>query len=263
MRILKKISSSSFNRIWTLALALTIRDIRARYRRSFLGPIWAIIHPFMMMVVFTIIRGIVEIPSEGVPYVIFSYSALVPWTFFSIATQTCGSSIMNNASIIKKIAIPREILPLAAILASAFDLLMSGMVLVAMMIWFHVPVGWSLLWVPVLVLLTGIFAMGVGMFLAALGTFKRDFLLAGGFLMHLWLYMSPIIYPLSSVPERWQNLYVLNPMVGILESFRVILTKGAMPEMNLLVISIMGIGIIWVIAYPLFRRMSQYFADVL
>jgi len=250
-------------RFLTLLWALVSRDVRGRYRRSILGPAWAIIQPLFLMVVFTIIRGFVNIPSEGVPYVIFSYSALVPWAFFSSAVSSCGPSIMGNAGILKKMAVPREVFPLAAVLTAAFDLLMSGLVLAGMMLWFRVPVGWSLLWVPVLVLMTGVLALGVGMFLAALGTFQRDFLMAGGFLMQLWLYVSPIIYPVSSVPERWRGLYVLNPMVGILEGFRAVLIKGTMPDLGLLVWSLLGIAVAWTVGWPLFRYMSQYFADVL
>jgi lipopolysaccharide transport system permease protein len=250
-------------RFLTLLWALVSRDVRGRYRRSILGPAWAIIQPLFLMVVFTFIRGIVNIPSEGVPYVIFSYSALVPWTFFSSAVSNCGPSIMGNAGILKKMAVPREVFPLAAVLTAAFDLLMSGLVLAGMMLWFRVPVGWLLLWVPVLVLMTGTLALGVGMFLAAFGTFKRDFLMAGGFLMQLWLYVSPIIYPVSSVPERWRGLYVVNPIVGILEGFRAVLIKGAAPDLGLLAWSLLGIVVAWAVAWPLFRYMSQYFADVL
>ena len=248
-----------FNLLW----ALVSRDLRGRYRRSILGPAWAIIQPLFLMVVFTIIRGFVNIPSEGMPYVIFSYSALVPWMFFSKAVGDCGPSIMSNAGILKKMAVPREVFPLAAVLTAAFDLVMSGLVLAGMMFWFRVPVGWSLLWAPVLVLMTGTLALGLGMFLAALGTFKRDFLMAGGFLMQLWLYASPIIYPISSVPEQWRGLYVLNPMVGILEGFRAVLVKGTVPDLGLLTWSLLGIVVAWVVAWPLFRSMSQYFADVL
>ena len=128
-------------RFFTLLWALVSRDVRGRYRRSILGPAWAIIQPLFLMVVFTIIRGFVDIPSEGVPYVIFSYSALVPWTFFSSAVSACGPSIMGNAGILKKMAVPREVFPLAAVLTAAFDLLMSGLVLAGMMVWFRVPVG--------------------------------------------------------------------------------------------------------------------------
>ena len=251
------------DRFLNLLWALVARDVRARYRRSILGPAWAILQPLFLMVVFTILRGFVDIPSDGIPYVIFSYSALVPWTFFANAVNNCGPSILSNAGILKKMAVRREIFPLAAVVTASFDLLMSGIVMAGMMIWFRVPVGWSLLWLPILILMTGGLALPVGMFLASLGTFRRDFLLAGTFLMQLWLYTTPIIYPLSSVPERWRSLYVLNPMVGILEAFRAILARGAAPDLALLAWAVPGIVLAWVVAWPLFRVLSQYFADVL
>lgn len=160
-------------------------------------------------------------------------------------------------------AVPREVFPLAAVLTATFDLLMSGLVLTGMMVWFQLPVGWPWLWVPVLLFMTGALAMGIGMFLAALGTFRRDFLLARGFFMQLWLYVSPIIYPISSVPERWRGLYVMNPMVGILEGFRAVLVKGVAPDPDMLGWSLVGIMVAWIAGWPLYRYMSQYFADAL
>lgn len=248
---------------FTLLWSLVSRDVTARYRRSVLGPAWALIQPVFLMTVFTVLHTFVEIPSDGVPYVIFSYTALVPWTFFATAINGGGASIMGNAGIIKKIAVPRVVFPLAAALTAAFDLAMSGLVLAAMMLWFRVPIGLSLMWVPVLVGMTAALALSVGMLLAAVGTFKRDFLFAGGFLVQLWLYMSPIIYPLSSVPARWRDVYVLNPMVGILEGFRAVLIRGTVPNLELLGWSALGIAAAWAVAWPTFRIMSQYFADVL
>lgn len=248
---------------FTLLRALVSRDIRGQYRRSILGPAWAIIRPVFMMVIFTFLRGIVDIPSDGIPYPIFSFTVLVPWAFFTAAVTACGGSVMGNASIIKKMPIAREVFPLAATVTAAFDLVMSGLVLAGLMVWFKVPAGWALLWVPVLVLMTAVLAMAVGMFLAALGTFKRDFLMAGGFAIQLWLYASPIIYPVSSVPARWRAWYILNPMVGILEGFRNVLARGQSPDLDLLLWSLPGIMLALLIGWPLFRKMSQYFADVL
>ncbi|MBI3978497.1 MAG: ABC transporter permease [Chloroflexi bacterium] len=250
-------------RFWNLLGALVARDIRARYRRSALGPAWAILQPLVLMVLFNMIRGFVDIPSDGVPYIIFSFSALVPWTFFGNAVMFCGPSIFSNAGIVKKIAVEREVFPAAAVVTALFDLAMSGLVLAAMMLWFQVPIGWSVLWLPVLVLLTGLLALGVGMGIAALGTFKRDFIMASPFLMQFWLYATPIIYPLSSVPERWRPFYVLNPMVGIIEAYRAVLVKGIAPDLGLLAWSLVGIAVVWAVAWPLFRAVSQYFADVL
>lgn len=248
---------------WHLMWALVVRDVRGRYRRSFLGPLWAIIRPVFMMVVFSILRGIVKIPSDGIPYPIFSYSVLVPWTFFTTAINTCGPCVISNGGIMKKLAVDREVFPVTAVVTAGFDLLMSSLVLAGMMVWFRVPVGWSLLWLFPLLGLTAILALGCGMFLAALGTFRRDFLMAGGFAMQLWLYATPIIYPMSSVPEKWHSLYVLNPMVGILEGFRSVLAKGVAPDLALLAWSLPGVLLVVLIGWPLYRKMSQYFADVL
>lgn len=248
---------------WNLLWALTSRDVKARYRRSLLGPLWAVIQPFFLMVVFTVIRGFVDIPSDGIPYPIFSYSVLVPWTFFATAVNQAGPSILGNAGILKKMAVPREVFPASAVLTAAFDMTMAGLVLAGMMVWYQVPVNASLLWLPVLIGMTALFAWAVGIFLAALGVFRRDFLLAGTFLMQLWLYATPIIYPLSSVPEQWRLLYSLNPMVGILEGFRNVLARGLPPELGLLLLALPGIALALLAGWPLFRLMSQYFADVL
>ncbi len=247
------------NLLW----ALVRRDVTARYRRSVLGPAWAILQPLALMVLFNMIRGFVSIPSDGLPYIIFSYSALVPWTFFSNAINLAGPSVYSNAAVIKKIALPREVFPLAAVVTALFDFAMAGLVLAGMMLWFRVPLTWSLLWLLPLVLLTALLAFAAGMGVAALGTFRRDVILATPFLMQFWLYATPIIYPLSSVPERWQALYMLNPMVGLIEGFRNILVKGAMPPLDALgwsaLMTVLGLAVAW----PLFRYLSQYFADVL
>jgi lipopolysaccharide transport system permease protein len=214
------------------------------------------------MVLFTIIRGIVSIPSDGIPYVLFSYTALVPWTFFTNALSFCGPSVALNAAIIKKITLPREVFPLAAVTTAFFDFAMAGLVLAGMMAWFGVSVGWNLLWLPVLVLLMASLAFGVGMLIASLGTLRRDFIFATPFLVQFWLYATPVIYPLSSVPERWRTLYMLNPMVGIIEGFRAVLLRNAPPSLEALGWSVLVIGVVLAMAWPLFRWLSRYFADV-
>jgi lipopolysaccharide transport system permease protein len=248
-----------FNLLW----ALVMRELKGRYRRSLLGPAWAIIQPLFYMVIFTFIRGVLNISSEGVPYVIFTYSALVPWTLFSNGVTRCGPSVSSNAGILKKIAIAREVFPVAGVVVSLVDFLISSLILVGMMIWFRVPVGWSLLWLPVLVLLTVLLGLGVGLGVAALGTYKRDIIFGLPFLMQFWLLATPIMYPVGQVPGRWQFLYSLNPMVGIIEGFRAVMVKGMVPDLGLLIVSLLGIVVVWLVAWPLFRYMSQYFADVL
>jgi lipopolysaccharide transport system permease protein len=246
-----------------LVWALGSRDLRARYRRSFLGPVWGIIQPIFLMVAFTILNRFINISSDGIPYAIFSYSVLVPWTFFTAIANGTASCIINNASILKKISVAREIFPLTTVLSAGFDLLMSGIVLALMMLWFQIPVGWSLLWLPLLVTLTAAFGLAIGMGISCFGIFKRDFLLAGNFLIQFGLYITPIIYPLSRVPEGWRWLYVLNPMVGILEGFRSVLARGQQPDLALLGLALPGMALVFLIVVPLFRKTAQYFADVL
>lgn len=256
-------SINDTNRFLSLLWALVMRELKGRYRRSILGPAWAILQPLLYMLIFTFIRGVLNISSEGVPYVIFTYSALVPWTFFSNAVSWCGPSVIGNGGILKKVAIAREVFPAASVTTSLVDLLIASVILIAMMIGFRVPVGWPLLWWPVLVLLTALLALGVGLGVAALGTFKRDIIFAVPFVMQFWLLATPIMYPLGKVPPKWHFLYSLNPMVGLVEGFRSVMVKGLSPDLGLLSISLLGIVLVWLCAWPLFRYLSQYFADVL
>ena len=252
-----------FNSFFTLTRSLVYREIASRYRRSVLGFLWALLQPLLLMVVFTLLKGIIKIPSEGVPYVIFSYSALVPWTFFTSSLTRSGPSIISNGNLIKKINMPREVFPVSAVVTSFFDFIMSSIILAGMMVYFMVPVGVELLWVPVLVFITGVFAFDVGMLIASIGCFRRDIVIATPFLVQIWLFATPVIYPTSSVPDKWIWLYKLNPMVGIIEGFRNVLVKGQGPNLELLTFSIIVTLCLLVLSWPIFRWLSQYFADVL
>ncbi|MFH1403856.1 MAG: ABC transporter permease [Candidatus Altiarchaeota archaeon] len=243
--------------------ALVVREFKGRYRRSLLGPLWALIQPLFYMVLFTFIRGIFTISSEGTPYIIFSYCALVPWTFFSTAVSRCGNSIYGYASLIKKIPLDREVYLLANIIISVIEFFISAIILVAMMIWFKTPVGAALLWLPLLiaVLLVITFAFGLGF--AAVGTYKQDVLFGIPFLMQFWMLASPVAYPISQVPEGRRLLYSLNPMVGVIEGFRNVLVKNMAPDLTLLAISIVVTIAVLAVCWPMFRYLSQYFADVI
>lgn len=250
-------------RFFTLLKALVIRDVTSRYRRSSLGMWWAFLQPLILMVLFNMLRGFVNIPSDGLPYILFSYAGLVPWTFFSNAVAACGPSITTNAEVIKKIALPREVFPLAAVAATLFDFAMSAILLAGMMVWFKVHVSLALLWLPVLIVLMIGVAFSVGIMLAGLGTFRKDFIFATPFLTQAWLFATPVIYPLSSVPEAARSLYMLNPMVGVIEGFRNVLLKATAPPADALGWSIVMTAVMLAISWPIFRRLSAYFADVL
>jgi lipopolysaccharide transport system permease protein len=251
------------SRFATLLGALVVRDVTSRYRRSSLGMWWAFLQPLILMLLFNMLRGFVNIPSDGVPYLLFSYSALVPWTFFTNAVAACGPSIVTNAEVIKKIALPREVFPLAAVVATLFDFAMSSVLLAGMIVWFRVPLGLSLLWLPLLIVVMSTTAFAVGILLAGLGTFRKDFIFATPFLTQAWLFVTPVIYPLSTVPEKWQSLYILNPMVGIIEGFRNVLLKSAAPPWEPMATAVVITTVLLAVAWPLFRKLSAYFADVL
>ena len=259
------ISSTSrrFARFFSLLSALVVRDVTSRYRRSSLGMWWAFIQPVVLMLLFNMLRGFVNIPSDGVPYILFSYAGLVPWTFFTNSVSACGPSIIQNAEIIKKISMPREVFPLAAVFATLFDFGMSAIILAILMFWYKVSVGLTLLWVPLLVILTIGASFAIGILLAGLGTFRKDFIFATPFLTQAWLFITPVIYPLSSVPEKWRSFYMLNPMVGVIEGFRSVLIKGQSPEIKPLLLAMVMVIVIMSISWPLFRKLSDYFADVL
>lgn len=252
-----------FSQFATLLRALVVRDVTSRYRRSSLGMWWAFIQPLVLMLLFNMLRGFVDIPSDGVPYILFSYTGLVPWTFFTNAIAACGPSIIQNAEIIKKISMPREVFPLAAVFATLFDFAMSSIILALLLIWYEVSIGLVILWIPVLLVLMVGTSFAIGILIAGLGTFRKDFIFATPFLTQAWLFITPVIYPLSSVPESWRSFYMLNPMVGIIEGFRSVLIKGQSPEMQPMVLSAVMMVVIMGLSWPLFRKLSDYFADVL
>lgn len=248
---------------WNVSSALFIRDIKGRYRRSILGVAWAVLPPMFYTIVFWFMQSILHISSSGIPYIVFSYSALVLWSLFSSAVNRCGSCISSNAGIVKKMAIAYEVFPVSAVLVSLFDFAVSCVVLGGLLAWYQFPLGWSLAWLPVVVVLTGLCALAVGMLVAAMGTFIHDVLYAVPLLMQVWLLLTPIMYPLSQVPDRWQTLYLLNPLVGLIESFRNILVMNAAPNLALLGLSSIGTMVLLLVAWPLYRYMARYFADAM
>ncbi|HRY16263.1 MAG TPA: ABC transporter permease [Candidatus Competibacteraceae bacterium] len=246
-----------------LFLFMIWRNIKIRYAQSAIGIGWAVIQPLFSMVVFTIVfGGLARIDSDGAPYAIFSFVALVPWTYFANALTEGTASLVTNAQIISKIYFPRLILPLALVLARLVDFAIALVILAGLMFWYGVSPTWGIVALPVLIVLMVLTATGLGMWLTALAIQYRDVNYAIGFGVQLLMYAAPVVYPASLIPERYQLFYALNPMVGVIEGFRAaLLGTRAMPWDFIAVGA--GVAIVlFVSGMFYFRRKEHIFADV-
>ncbi|HEU5100109.1 MAG TPA: ABC transporter permease [Roseiflexaceae bacterium] len=248
---------------YELLYFLTWRDIKVRYKQTVLGGAWAIIQPFFTMVVFSIFFGqLAGIPSDGVPYPIFAYCALVPWQYFANALSQSSNSLVLNEGVITKVYFPRLIVPMAAILAGLVDFGLAFVILLAMMLWYGIMPTLAILALPLFVLLATAAALGVGLWLSALNVRYRDVRYVIPFLVQFWLFATPIAYPSSLVPANWQLAYGLNPMVGVVEGFRwALLGYGHAPS-QLLAVAVLVVLVLLVSGLYYFRRMEETFADV-
>lgn len=242
---------------------LVWRDVKVRYKQTALGAAWAIIQPFMTMVVFSIFFGrLANIPSDGIPYPIFSFTALVPWTFFSNGLTNASSSLVGSANLLKKVYFPRLVIPIAAVAAGIVDFGLAFAVLLGMMLFYGIVPTWNIVWLPVFLLLALITALGVGLWLAALNVEYRDIRYVVPFLTQFWLFGTPIAYPSSLLAEPWRTVYGLNPMVGVVEGFRWALLGTDTAPGVLAVVSFLAAVVILVSGAFYFRRMEKTFADV-
>ncbi|KUK46268.1 MAG: ABC-2 type transporter, partial [Anaerolinea thermophila] len=243
---------------------LTWRDLKVRYKQTLLGASWAILKPFLTMVVFSIFFGdLANVPSDGVPYPIFSFAALVPWELFSNAISVAGRSLVQNRHMITKIYFPRVILPLSATLAGVVDFLIAFVILIGMMYYYKIPLTIYALAIPLFLLLALITSIGIGLWLSALNVQYRDIGYVTPFLTQFWLFITPIAYGASMVPEKWQFLYSLNPMTGVVEGFRwaLLRTSQGAPGAQLAVSFCVAI-LLLLTGYLYFRRMERTFADM-
>jgi lipopolysaccharide transport system permease protein len=264
------------------------RDIKVRYKQTVLGAAWAIIQPFMTMVVFSLFFGrLARIPSDGIPYPIFSYAALVPWTFFSNALTQSSQSLVNSSKLITKVYFPRLIIPISTVMAAVVDFCLAFIVLLGMMIYYginplmqpastalflrpvganllpilHVPV-FNIIWLPLFLLLAFITALGVGLWLAAMNVQFRDVRYIVPFLTQIWMFATPIAYPSSLLPEPWRTVYGINPMAGVVEGFRwALLGTDNAPGPIIIVSTFVAIALL-LSGMFYFRRMEKLFADV-
>ena len=246
-----------------LTYFLTWRDLKVRYKQTVLGASWAVLQPFLTMVVFSVFFGsLLNVPSEGVPYPIFSYTALLPWGVFAKALNDAGRSLVANRSMITKIYFPRMVIPLASEISGLVDFAIAFVVLLGMMWYYKIPPTTNIWTLPFFLLLAMVTALGVGLWLSALNVLYRDIGYIIPFLTQLWFYLTPIVYPASQVPEQWQTLYALNPMVGVVEGFRWALlgtttTPGPMVAVSTVVSLLMLVSGMFY-----FRRMERTFADM-
>ena len=241
---------------------LVWRDIKVRYKQTVLGASWAILQPFFTMVVFTIFFGkMAKIPSDGIPYPVFSYAALLPWTYFANAISQSGNSLVNSSHLITKIYFPRLCIPMGATLAGLVDFFIAMLVLAAMMIWYRFVPGLGMILFPVLVFLTFVLATSTGLWLSALNVKYRDIRYVIPFLIQVWLFLTPVIYP-TSIAKNYAWVLYLNPMAGIIESFRASLLGHKSIPWSQLGFSVILTMLLFLTGLAYFHRMEQEFADV-
>lgn len=247
-----------------LLLSLTLREIKVKYKQSVLGVLWAILQPLSMMIIFTIVFSkFVRIPSDGIPYPIFSYSAILPWSFFVTSLSFASNSILNNAALVNKIYFPREIFPISAILAAFVDFLIASVIFLAMSLFYQITIKMTMIYLIPILLIQIALTLGIAFFTSAVNVRFRDIKYAVPLFMQLWMYASPIIYPISVVPERYRFIYSLNPMTGIIDSYRKVILEGDPPNFKYLGISIVVTLAIVFYSYRYFKEAEKTFADVI
>jgi lipopolysaccharide transport system permease protein len=242
---------------------LVWRDVKVRYKQTIIGGAWAILQPLLTMAIFTLIFGhFAKIPSDGLPYSIFTYTALLPWNYFSQSISRSASSLVGDSNLLRKVYFPRLVIPLAAVTAPFIDFLVSFLVLLVMMAWFGIALRWTMLAFPFFLLLAAMTALAVGLWLSPLNVRYRDIGHTIPFLTQFWLFASPVAYPLSLVPDKWRLLYGLNPMTGVIEGFRWALLGKEAPAFGVIAVSAVMVLVLLLSGIVFFKRMERTFADV-
>ncbi len=255
----------NFSELWNyreLLFFFVWRDVKIRYKQTALGFLWAIIQPLFLMLVFTLFfGGLAKVPSEGIPYPLFSFAALIPWTLFAEGLTRSTMSMVSNANIMTKVYFPRLIMPISGILSPLVDFCMAFVILILMMAYFGFIPTIAIILLPIFILLTIMTSLAVGLWLSALNVKYRDFQYTIPFLIQLWLFASPVVYPSSLLPEQFRLIYGLNPMAGVIEGFRWALL-GTNPPEAMILVSVGVVILLLVGGLFYFKRMEQYFADV-
>ena len=241
------------------------RDLKVRYKQTLLGAFWAVLQPVLTMLVFNFLfSSVAKMPSDGLPYPIFSYTALLPWGLFATALNSASRSLTSNSNMIGKVYFPRLILPMASVLGGLVDFAIAFVILIGLMIYYHVTPGWNALWaLPVFTLLSIITALGVALWLSAINVQYRDVGYALPFLSQFWMFITPIAYSSKVISEKWQIVYALNPMAGVVNGFRwALLGSGNPPDMLVLISTVIAL-IILITGLIYFRNMERTFADTI
>jgi ABC-type polysaccharide/polyol phosphate export systems, permease component len=245
-----------------LVTAFTLRDVKLRYKQTGLGIAWAVLQPLLTMVIFTVFfGGLAKIPSDGVPYPLFVLAALLPWTLFAEGLTRSTTSMVTNSNIMTKVYFPRLIMPLSSIISPLVDFAVSFIILIAMMTYYGVMPNVNIVFLPIFLLLALATALGVGLWLSALNVKYRDFQYTVPFMIQIWMFASPVVYAASLVPESMRVWYGLNPMAGVIEGFRWALLGTGAPSVMVLV-SVCMVIVLLVSGMFYFRRMEQYYADI-
>jgi len=244
---------------------LAWRDILVRYKQTAIGIAWALIRPFLTMIVFTVVFGtLAKLPDEGVPYPILVFAAMLPWQFFANSLSECSNSLISNSNLISKIYFPRLIVPTSAVVVSFVDFMISGMILLGLMAWYDFVPSWRILTLPLFILIAFAAALGAGLWLASLNVQYRDFRFIVPFIVQFGLYISPVGFSSSVVPEKWRLLYSVNPMVGVIDGFRwAILGGRAQLDWPGFILSMGLVTLLLVSGVWYFRKMERTFADVI
>jgi lipopolysaccharide transport system permease protein len=243
---------------------LAMRDVKVKYSQTILGGVWAFLQPFVSMIVFSMVFGRVgKMPSDGIPYPVFSFAALVPWYYFSKAVTESSESLIKNTNLLSKVYFPRLIIPLTPILSGLLDFGISFATLICMAMYFRIYPSLSIAIVPALLLLMMLTAYGVGMLLAALNAKYRDIRHVAFFMMQLWMFLSPVIYPTSMIRGWHKSIFMLNPLAGILEAFRWAILGNIPFPAHMLLISTIISSILFIIGISYFKQMERFFADII
>jgi lipopolysaccharide transport system permease protein len=241
---------------------LTWRDVKVRYKQTAIGAAWAVLQPLLTMLVFAVVFGaLIRVPSDGLPYPVFAYVALLPWTFFATALTRAGGSLVTDASLITKVYFPRLLLPVSAVLSSALDFCVAFLLLLALMGWYGIAPGPGVMTLPLFLLLAFLTALGCGLWLSALNVRYRDIAYVTPFLIQVWFFLTPVAYPGTLVPERWRALYGLNPMAGVVEGFRWATLSPVDAPWSLIAVSAASAAALLLAGLAYFDRVERRFAD--